>query len=836
MFCPDGVWKEHHYDKILEELQQYSVVTLAPVHNVVTLLIHPLLHAWAHDRLSDKDRLRYRAAAVRLMTCAANPDNSPVWEFIAPHLKLLSSVPDSIHLNDWAASIAVIHKVDNNTHELVACWASISKTVQSIHGEEDIRSTRAALELAIAYWAHGESLRGEELARRIVRIRQTNLGEDNPETLAALACLARGLRQTGKLKEAKDLQEAIIRAHKRQLGPRHRVFATDIYELALSRLSEWRFKEAEALLSDVVDLRTSILGRSHPETLESIFSLAGCQEKQKKLTKAEVLRREALTLREAMHGSHHVNTFVATSAMAASYRIQGKLVDAENLYLELVRRSRETLGTMHSDTLDALTCLAEVISAQKRYADAEQYWKEVVEERRKVFGRRHRDTLYPLRWLAEVVHRQARYGDAELLWKEVLAGRRALFGNFHEETLDAWGWLATSLGEQGQNLDAERCWREIVERKALLATKQISLLPVLSEQRQSADARLTKARMSMFGYQQRSADARYARNSAVHGQATKTLGNTLGVLEFQCGAMIGANGGIIQTVGLSLPEGPFWVDSGGKQELLSGSSNKALEAEGELAETMTTLSKHSEAEPLWRKVMEERSALLGDTHLETLHAMYRLAQCVQIREEYADAEPLYRTVMESRRVALGTSSKLTLDAISALADVVFKRGRWVEAILMFREVRDYRGYILGWNLAVDDTSNFPVKPVSQRDVEPRPVNRYCGMRTTSEEHVVTLTTNELIEICENEDMHTPAESPYGELRSVNREILSTGAASMGLRSGLVNSRHMQDRTEEVEEPRGEMLFCGGADWLPFICQYLRCAFTLLAFPWLDRSM
>jgi len=51
MLCPNGEWSETELDKLLEDLQTYSLVTIVPIHNMITLRFHPLVHSWARDRL-----------------------------------------------------------------------------------------------------------------------------------------------------------------------------------------------------------------------------------------------------------------------------------------------------------------------------------------------------------------------------------------------------------------------------------------------------------------------------------------------------------------------------------------------------------------------------------------------------------------------------------------------------------------------------------------------------------------------------------------------------------------------------------------------------------------
>lgn len=684
MFFTDGSWNVQLLDDILEELQQYSLVTQSLVHNVVTLQFHPLLHAWAHDRLSADDRYRYQAAAVRLLLCVTNPDNSSVWELLTPHLRRLSLPSSTFHVNDWAASLPVVYSSNGDSDRLVAGWAAISQILKATHGEEHIRSTRAALELAAAYWKHGESLRGEGLARRIVRIRTRTLGEDDPETVDALACLARGLRQRNKLVEAKELLNTVLCHHIRLLGDRHRLVATDNFELGLCHIAVKGFKTAEALMLKAIDIQAPLLGRSHQDTLRSILSLADCYERQHKPEKAETLREEALTLRQTTHGSSHVKTLNAMELIATSFCEKGRLSEAEEVYIRLVRGRREALGESHKDTLKAITCLAEVLSAQKANLRAEPLWREVVNERRKVFGQRHRDTLYSLRWLAEVVHQQGRPVDSESLWREVFSGRRTVFGSFHELTLDALGWLATSLSDQGRLVEAEQYWREIIERKALVKKSQKSHLPVWSGQGQSADARLRKVGMAVSGCHLRySADAQLTRRPASH---------TGSISQPQSDYIQTVNRMTIQN---SMLPGTFWSDVGGSRELLSSLPSKVRNADDELAEVLSRLGKYSEGEVRWRRVEEERLKALGDTHPDTLRGVYRLGEALEHLGHIEEAKHHYERAAKIQRKVLGTGSESTLDTLSALARISFKQSRFFEAQIAYREVTDCTRQVFG---------------------------------------------------------------------------------------------------------------------------------------------
>lgn len=466
--CPGGILRTEILDQILMELQQYSFVTLVTTRNIVTLRFHPLLHAWAQDRLSVEDCNRYRAAALRLVMCGTDEDESDLVEFIVPQLRPFTARVDELHINDQAAIAAVVYSSDHNTKKLVATWGSISQRVRAVHSETHIRSTKASLELANAYWMHNEWRGAEWLARRVVKLRTDTLGFDHSETLESMAYLARGLRRTGRISEAKGLYIKILQIRRPSSEEKSRGYSDILYELALCYMASEDFEVAETFLSKAASIREAILGAAHRETIRAMYALADCYDQLGYLKEAVTLREEALELQTATYGDNHVQTLSAMTYLAETYCQQGKLSHAERLYRQILRLSQETPGYSESETLDVLTCLAEVLSVQGRYKEAEPLWREVADMKEKIYGPYQEDTLYSLSWLGEVLHHQTLFTESESIWKLVVERRRAVYGNNHIETLTSIRWLAASLAKQGRHVEAEPYWREAAGTQLLM--------------------------------------------------------------------------------------------------------------------------------------------------------------------------------------------------------------------------------------------------------------------------------------------------------------------------------------------------------------------------------
>ena len=499
IFFSEEKQNEELLDQILLELQQYSLVTLVVIHNVVTLRFHPVLHAWALDRLDSHDRRRFRAAAIRLVMCGTRANDSDLWEFVVPHITRFLVEPDQLHLNDLAASTMVIYSSDHNSSQLVTTWASISQKVKAIHGESHIRSTTASLELAGARWERGDWYAGEWLARRVVDVRQEILGPLHPSTVDSMAYLARGLRRAGRIEEAEGLYDVILAHRQNVANASTDDNAEESYELALCFMSSRKLAKAKILLEKVLSIRRSSRGGAHKATTQAMYSLADCYDQLGALSDAEALRQEALEARTTIHGTQHRRTLAAMTLLAESYCQQGKLTSAEKLYKKVVQLRRKSLlaGNPEGETLDAMTSLAEVLQMQQKHVEAESLWREVL-----ILGRERsqpllqEDILHALNSLAEVLYHQAQLGESELIWKSLLQKSRAGQGKFYEESLTATCWLAISLTKQGRHAEAEYYWRETVSAQIFGPQSGPRRLPVGSSSPRQATPSLIPLTLS----------------------------------------------------------------------------------------------------------------------------------------------------------------------------------------------------------------------------------------------------------------------------------------------------------------------------------------------------
>jgi serine/threonine protein kinase/tetratricopeptide (TPR) repeat protein len=95
---------------------------------------------------------------------------------------------------------------------------------------------------------------------------------------------------------------------------------------------------------------------------------------------------------------------------------------------------------------------------------------------------------------------------------------------------------------------------------------------------------------------------------------------------------------------------------------------------------------YDKAEPLLRDALEGRRARLGADHLDTLLSMNSLALLHRRRAQYHRAEPLYKQVLAGRRKQLGPDHPRILTAMNSLAALYVDWGQYDKAGPLFRRV------------------------------------------------------------------------------------------------------------------------------------------------------
>ena len=102
-----------------------------------------------------------------------------------------------------------------------------------------------------------------------------------------------------------------------------------------------------------------------------------------------------------------------------------------------------------------------------------------------------------------------------------------------------------------------------------------------------------------------------------------------------------------------------------------------------------------EAERMYRRALQRRRAVLGNTDPDTLTSINNLASLLSVSGQTEEAERLYAEALAGCRAKLGNKDMDTLLSADNLASLLFREGRAAEAEPLFREAALGLGSLLG---------------------------------------------------------------------------------------------------------------------------------------------
>ena len=120
-----------------------------------------------------------------------------------------------------------------------------------------------------------------------------------------------------------------------------------------------------------------------------------------------------------------------------------------------------------------------------------------------------------------------------------------------------------------------------------------------------------------------------------------------------------------------------------------------LDASTRAATYVNACGLYQKAANMCKRTWDQRKALLGEEHLDTLASMANLALTYQNQGRWTEAEKLGIRVSETRQRVLGEEHPKTLISIGNLASTYQNQGRWTEAEKLEIRVSETRQRVLG---------------------------------------------------------------------------------------------------------------------------------------------
>jgi tetratricopeptide (TPR) repeat protein len=115
----------------------------------------------------------------------------------------------------------------------------------------------------------------------------------------------------------------------------------------------------------------------------------------------------------------------------------------------------------------------------------------------------------------------------------------------------------------------------------------------------------------------------------------------------------------------------------------------------DIADLLVAQGRYSNAETVFRSVIEARTLALGPEHPDTLDSRHRLIYALSRQSRYTEAEAEARQVLKLREKVLGHDNPDTAVSRYNLAEPLVEQGKYAEAETLYREVIRLEEKVLG---------------------------------------------------------------------------------------------------------------------------------------------
>ncbi len=222
---------------------------------------------------------------------------------------------------------------------------------------------------------------------------------------------------------------------------------------------------------------------------------------------------------------------------------------------------------------------------------------------------------------------------------------------------------------------------------------------------------------------------------------------------------------------------------------------------------------HDEAIAEARQVVTLREKILGYEHPDTLLSRYNLANALYHKGKYAEAEQLYRVVADLDENVIGPEHRRTLAARIGLANALNDQGKYGEAISSYRDVIRLDGKAYGPEHPVTLNDRMDLATALHANHEyPAAEAEYKAVIKLQEKvlgprHADTLNTrNNLAELLDDEGKYAEAEAECRQIIDLETKVVGPQhRLTLNSRGNLVVAVIGQGRIKEGEREIAEII-------------------------------
>jgi hypothetical protein len=341
--------------------------------------------------------------------------------------------------------------------------------LQAQYGEDDARTRPALHNLAAAYAAAAQAIRGQPqsaplyqtaltLYQKLLNAREKEVRADTQQVIVTRRQYAQLLAECYHYQEAITQYQILLREQHAARGPDHPDTLHTRDNLAYGRGEAGDPAGAAAALEELLADRLRVLGPDHPDTLVTRGNLAHWRAEAGDPAGAAAALEELLADQLRVLGPDHPETLRTRNNLATRRGDAGDPAGAAAALEELLADRLRVLGPDHPDTLRTRGNLAYWRGEAGDPAGAAAALEELLADRLRVLGPDHPDSLVTRGNLAYWRGEAGDPAGAAAALEELLADRLRVLGADHPDTLRTQGNLAHRrrqiLHEIAKHIDA----------------------------------------------------------------------------------------------------------------------------------------------------------------------------------------------------------------------------------------------------------------------------------------------------------------------------------------------------------------------------------------------
>ena len=313
----DKEWDDRVFRKGLRTLLELSLVTEDG--SGASFGMHVLVHGWAYDRQTARDRETHFALAQSILAASVRENTSETYYFykiLLPHV--------------------------------AACEAREATPTNA-----DVRSREKAA-FGLVFDDAGQFEQTERVEVQAFEAAKRELGEEHRHTLWRMSNLAQTYLWLGRMEKAEEMAERALKIGRKTLGEENPYTLHFMRSRVTVYIAREQWTEAEELLVRTRDLSRKVLGKEHPDTLKCTFYLAHSYYERNRWEEAEELLVGLSEVGKRTLGEKHPNRLVFMRYLAWTYKGQGRLSEAVELMEETVALRFKVLGADHPNTVNGM--------------------------------------------------------------------------------------------------------------------------------------------------------------------------------------------------------------------------------------------------------------------------------------------------------------------------------------------------------------------------------------------------------------------------------------------------------------------------------------------------